>query len=317
VEFVMTTNLPAAHNRRRRLGAFTLVELLVVIGIIAVLIGVLLPALQRARESGRIVACASQMRQIGLAIEMYTVDHAGVYPPAVFYDNWMSNAATTYMPARSVGWDGLLRKSLGRQDLDSRGAATRPVFQCPSDMAQRFDYFPKTAGTLTYKMPSSSGPDRLYYNRRVYNTKAIPGPTSGQTLNRSIGQFFLYATSYPMWIKKSMIKPATKAFLLIERSEAHGVQVVFEDSFPYGYGVHRPGQQIQFITNEHGFPMIHAKPGRERQARFNYLFCDGHVELLVPTETVKDQSTMTWSNYGADWKGGDFMWTIRPDEYRN
>ena len=72
-------NPPSTHNPNRR-RAFTLVELLVVIGIIAVLVSILLPTLGRAREQARMTKCLSNLRQIGLAMTMYTNENRGYFP---------------------------------------------------------------------------------------------------------------------------------------------------------------------------------------------------------------------------------------------
>ena len=69
--------------RKRKGNAFTLIELLVVMVIIALLVGLLLPALGRAREEARKTQCRSNLRQIGLAITMYAGDNSS-YTPAVY-----------------------------------------------------------------------------------------------------------------------------------------------------------------------------------------------------------------------------------------
>src|SRR5262245_64839780 len=77
-------------NRQSKIdeGAFTLIELLVVIAIIGILAGISLPALSRAKESGRRIACMNHLRQLGLAHRMYVDENHDRLLPRVHTNRW-------------------------------------------------------------------------------------------------------------------------------------------------------------------------------------------------------------------------------------
>jgi prepilin-type N-terminal cleavage/methylation domain-containing protein/prepilin-type processing-associated H-X9-DG protein len=178
---------------RRRLSsrcAFTLVELLVVIGIIALLISILLPTLSRAKEAANRAKCLSNLRQLGMAMVLYTMDNKGYFPAAGRADTQTYNdlifwqQPSTLWKAPFTGgktrylFEGALVKYMsgGKPPVISGtsgiggGLASIPMggfnpsaWICPSDdVNSHFCYFDPTTGGSTLVNANNAFPHYPY-----------------------------------------------------------------------------------------------------------------------------------------------------------
>lgn len=265
-----------AFPHRGQCAAFTLIELLVVISIIALLIGILLPALGAAREASRSAVCKANLRSFGTAMANYGADQKSNIPAA-----WQFNGAgagsgtlTIYTMYADLDYLDLIRRPAGVIALGDVGpGSTESALYCPGADSEVFN------GTSINSVPpagSVTSPDdpRLRVGMHLGQTAAGTGTfiDSWYMLNGGRDDGAATPTNGP--------GPGQDAFFRYPINLVAGTAPyrnhIFEDfrsasslmAASDGFGVHF-GNRFVFPTNRH--------PG----GNYNSLAMDGHVEDIT------------------------------------
>jgi prepilin-type processing-associated H-X9-DG protein/prepilin-type N-terminal cleavage/methylation domain-containing protein len=269
-------NMGASMRGKR---AFTLVELLVVVGIIAILIAILLPVLNRVKRQAQQVACSANLRSIGQGLMMY-VDEYKYYPGA-----WVN-----YGGHPTAIWPTLIRKTL-------RG--NRKVFYCPAREA-RFMWTNPPSGPI---VPSNPNLAPFGYEPReavvISTTDGRPGWTpfsyaynfcgAGGIRNVSESQFnsALDPTGRGLgWLVEDNGKPLVKSTKVKKPAE---MIAIADSNGEFGNFLMAAAEWQAGMPDGSG-----RAPGYIHQGGANVLFCDGHVQWYLQKDLLV-----------ADWQRGN------------
>ena len=237
-------------NRLHGPVGFTLIELLVVVAIIALLLAVLLPSLQMAREQSKRMLCGTHLRQMAIAADMYAGENNGYFPQAnpKYYPR-NAGGPPNYYPDAAGFWHFFLRPydraGFGDADLDDRAAACPEgtIYDCPSN---RFGQEDRPTRPFSFE----------------YSMNLMPGVRAVRSQSQPDGC---------LPVSKSWVK--TPSFLtMFQDDNTWGA-----DRNPLAADLERPfpvGRQEAF---PHG-------DGLKR----NHAFADGHVQLSVRFDRLPD-----------------------------
>jgi len=167
---------------------FTLIELLVVIAVIALLMAILMPALNMAREQGRRAACMSNMRQVGVALMMYQNDYDQMPPKTQAVFDYAS-------PSSRDNVLKLLRPMIAASDPE----AATPVYACPSLKANPNPAYAPTRTSRTGYLA----------NAMLLGRRAASIPTSGRLIAMQEG----WSLSNHLWVQP---EPVTRTDMTLQ-----------------------------------------------------------------------------------------------------